>query len=49
MSCYSDAPPFAKLFSRVATVLEFCLCKINSDVVIDWQLPFFFLFSDGRC
>ena len=23
-------------------VLEFCLCEINSDVVIDWQLPFVF-------
>ena len=41
MSCYSAATPFAKLFSR-GCVLEFCLCKINSEVAIDWQLPFFF-------
>ena len=35
---------YKTLFS--SRVLEFCLCEINSDVVIDWQLPVFVDFFD---
>ena len=30
-------------------VLEFCLCKINSNEVIDWQLPFFLMTFSLLC